>query len=819
MLLLSLSCPAEIPVQSSIAYQTGASTNQILLTWEAIPSKLYNVLSATDLGQQPWQLLTPAPIYASNNLIKFLNSNDQSTRFYKVVKVDTDPPEIWRMTPGSNAIAIARESAIKIWIRDETEIDPSSISLAIGSNPPMMLPSPRLTYLDGLLTYSPATNQFLGTNGQIITNTLVVADTLGHRITNQSFFRLELMPIFADNVVVISNSSALTLVSVLADTFVFSYTGDSSGLIEGQIIVSTDSDEPYNRRILSISDDLENHMVTLETELAALADVFAQGSVHFSDGNTPSGASAARAGSAVDGTTINLGGTDLYDDGNVTIRISSGRFFFDRDLSISADFDNGLVFNLDAWAGAALDLTLQASWQNSRAFEHEKRIGSSRRRATKLVRGIPIVVETEWEFYLGVKGEVAANASVTTAIESSTEVAFGARLRLGSWTPYGGARPPSFQYETPAWQGSGSGYIRAYVDARLTVLLYGVAGPAFSVTPYLELQGNTCVQPGQAGVDRALFGGIDGTLAMDVRGWDANWWDFPSWDIMNVRRQLWHDTSAIPTGQALQTIPNMVWIPCGTFTMGSPVTEPSRQEEEGPLTQVKISQGFWMKKHEVTQREYASMMGNNPSWYNGIRIEGGQQFNYGTNLERPVEQVSWNDAVAYCAALTETERAAGRLPVGYVYRLPTEAEWEYACRAGSTTPFNFGSILRAGMAAFYDAYEYPPCDEWLDCFNPERFGNSPTNTLSVGSYAPNAWGLFDMHGNVLELCQDRYDSYPGGSVVDPQGAAVGMFRVCRGGHFQEYPSGCRSAARTWAVFEYLRAPLLGFRVVLAPGYP
>ncbi len=120
----------------------------------------------------------------------------------------------------------------------------------------------------------------------------------------------------------------------------------------------------------------------------------------------------------------------------------------------------------------------------------------------------------------------------------------------------------------------------------------------------------------------------------------------------------------------------MVWIRPGTFTMGSPSGEKHRRDWEGPQTKVTISRGFWMSKYEVTQAEYKAVMGNNPSYFKGNN--------------KPVGKVSWNDAVAYCAKLTEQEKAAGRLPGGYEYRLPTEAEWEYACRAGTTTRFIFG---------------------------------------------------------------------------------------------------------------------------------
>ena len=255
-------------------------------------------------------------------------------------------------------------------------------------------------------------------------------------------------------------------------------------------------------------------------------------------------------------------------------------------------------------------------------------------------------------------------------------------------------------------------------------------------------------------------------------------------------------------------IANMVWIQPGTFTTGSPDSEPARYSQEGPQTRVTISQGFWMGKYEVTQGEYLAVMGNNPSWF--AEVNG-----YGTDLNRPVEKVNWFDATNYCGRLTLRERNAGQLPSGWLYRLPTEAEWEYACRAGTATAFHYGPALRSGMANFYGSYEYPPCGgQTYYCYNPA--GIRLERTTTTGSYAPNAWGLYDTHGNVWEWCSDWWSSsLPGGSVSDPQGSATGSYRVIRGGSLGSNASRCRSAARSIG-YPAERHHSVGFRVVLIP---
>ena len=264
-----------------------------------------------------------------------------------------------------------------------------------------------------------------------------------------------------------------------------------------------------------------------------------------------------------------------------------------------------------------------------------------------------------------------------------------------------------------------------------------------------------------------------------------------------------------------QVATNMVWIPPGWFVMGSPTNEALREAWGDDETQhtVTLTKGFYMGKYAVTQGEYLALMGNNPSRFTTNDWNGNP---IPPDLNRPVEQVSWDDATNYCAHLTQQEQSVGRLPAGWVYRLPTESEREYACRAGTTTAFNFGSGIHGGMANFYDYYEYdaaigdiyvdPPAVAWLP------------RTTTVGSYAPNAWGLHDMHGNVWEWCRDWYGTYPTGSVIDPQGAPSGSDRVFRGGSWCSLGRNCRSAFRSY-YDPSGRDYGIGFRVVLAPGQP
>ena len=230
-----------------------------------------------------------------------------------------------------------------------------------------------------------------------------------------------------------------------------------------------------------------------------------------------------------------------------------------------------------------------------------------------------------------------------------------------------------------------------------------------------------------------------------------------------------------------------VWLPAGSFTMGSPATEADRGADEGPQTRVTLSRGFYLGRYEVTQGEYLSVIGSNPSNFTG-------------DTNRPVEKVSWNDATNYCAQLTARERTAERLPAGWAYRLPTEAEWEYASRAGSTNRFSYG-----------DDPDYTQTLNYAWCI-----ANSVIASHSVGGKLPTMWGLYDIGGNVWEWCSDWYGVYPGGNVTDPQGEVSGTGRVLRGGAWYYDAASCRPANRNYSTSTF-KDNRVGFRVVLAPG--
>jgi len=245
----------------------------------------------------------------------------------------------------------------------------------------------------------------------------------------------------------------------------------------------------------------------------------------------------------------------------------------------------------------------------------------------------------------------------------------------------------------------------------------------------------------------------------------------------------------------------LVLIPPGEFVMGSPDSDPNAQSDEKPQHRVRITKPFYLGVTEVTQEQYERVMGQNPSSFSaagsgGEKDSGLRVFPAEMVSRFPVEMISWKNAMEFCRRLSQLpeEKTAGA-----VYRLPTEAEWEYACRAGTTTLWSFGN----------DKSRLEDYAWYLD--------NSLSSPHPAGQKKPNAWGLYDMHGNVFEWCADCYaaDYYRTSPPTDPKGPDSGEFRVIRGGASLLSARFSRSAIR----LKYspgTRLPDLGFRVVRTP---
>jgi formylglycine-generating enzyme required for sulfatase activity len=892
-LVAGLWCSASLRADTPINAYLALTNNSVQVLWLATPSNVYVLKTTTNLAQ-PWQVASgqPPTLTATSNRLAVTLPVNAAARFFTVVRLDRQGPEVYGMSPTDNAIAVSPKAPVQAWLRDETGVNTNTISVAIGTNPPVHLSDRRLTWSNGQLTYAPATNEVLGALGDTVSVKISAADTLGNLTTNFTWsFQLALPTVVNSNLVFVGTS--LTLISTNGDTFTYGYSGSASGLAVGMQIVDPNRSNGYMRTVLSFTNNPAAKTVVVATRIATLAELLQRGTLDSDTFTevTPAGQVVKNDLSAGIGLNYSLPLDKVwYQDAYVTIgTLPSSHLNLSANLKVAANFNWFRLTEFEATLTGTADFELDAHAIASLSGDYSREIAlitPIHRPFFGVIGGVPVWVDVVFEINGGYTAHWDASAEMTAGIHGNKAIVMGQHWDgTKGWLPISQNPDATCAFVGPTWQIQGNGNLRVYLQPKVTLLVYSVAGVFATLEPYYNLTGHVQANPYQW--DMELYDGLDSTLGLNLSVWDKTWGQQPSTTFNLVPQTLLWQTNypgdvpvilsqpqdqqvtggstavfavqakgGVPmsyrwqrdglyltddgriSGSQSSTLsignvmnsdaggysvvianqwgstnsrsaaltvappgpPQMVWIPPGTFVMGSPASEAERNSDETQHT-VTLTKGFYMGKYLVTQADYLAVAGSNPSYFTG-------------DLSRPVEQVSWYDATNYCGRLTQQEQAAGRLPAGWVYRLPTESEWEYACRAGTTTAFHYGNALWSGMANFYGLYEYDSSVGTI--YNPS--GIYLGRTTAVGSYQPNAWGLYDMHGNVWEWCRDWYGSYPAGSVTDPQGPGSGSYRVVRGGGWYGGARYCRSALRGFS-FPSSRLYGVGFRVVLAPGQP
>jgi formylglycine-generating enzyme required for sulfatase activity len=919
--LLSVSaafCALQTPIDFNFSFN---GSNAVQVIWNAYPGKSYVLQTTTNLAG-PWS--NSPTLVATSNSISFNFPTTAAYQFFKVVKLDTEGPQIDQTSPLNGAIAVNRQSQVQVWLSDVTGINSNTIVLAIGTNAPVSLPNPQLAYADGILTYTPATNVFLGTNGQFVVATISVADTLGNVTTNFNWsFEIALPTVAGTNLLFIPGSSGFVLTSTNGNLFTYAYTGSFPGLTSGEVLVNTNLATGYTRTVLSFTNYPASNAVDVLTRPATLAEMLQLGSLSSanftqlgSSGNASvafglKGATRLPQGPAPKfrlKNTVNLQGT-IYSDanGNLIELLPGSQLTLDSDLGFGDNFSGFKLRQFSATLSCSADFTLDAhvhatgsiDWSGSKTLYAAPPQFYGTLIPTPIGL-IPVWVELDFEINAGYDLNLEASADYTSGISGTKQFLTGRSwTETGGWTTFSQNPGGGFSVLGPTWQLETTGSMRVYLQPKLTLLVVSEVGISGDLQPYLELDGNAQLNPQQWSL--ALNAGLTSTVGLDLRGWDSSWGDLPDETFNLIPSTLLWETSSLPsppqiTGQpqpqwvtaggnatfttaangpgtltyrwqrnglyltddsrvsgtrsstlqinqcstsdvgsytvlvsnpngsvasqgALLTIypaniqSGMALIPAGSFQMGDNLDG----ESDAPVHTVYVS-AFYMDQYDVTYALWQQV-------YNWA-VAHGYSFDYagsGKAANHPVQTIDWYDSVKWCNARSEME---GRTPAYYTsaaqitvyrsgqvnvdnnsvkwnsgYRLPTEAEWEKAARGGlSGQRFPWGNTISWSQANYYAdplsaggyAYDLSASNSFDPTF---ATGNRPY-TSPVDYFAANGYGLYDMAGNVWQWCWDWYGAYASGSQTDPRGPASGSYRMNRGGGWDYYPNGLRTAERS-----------------------
>ena len=521
-------------------------TNHVHLAWAATPGATYVLNSTTNLLGS-WQ---PTTLTATNNSIALSLPGDSSARFFHVVKLDTQGPEIYRTSPMDKAICVDPQSVLRAWLRDPAGVNTNSINLAVGANQSVGLNDPRLRYsADGVLTYTPGTNEVLGALGQKLAVSLWVADTLGNQTTNFTWrFQLALPTVLSSNIVLLGSSSngpaGLKLIATDGTNFTYSYTGSFCGLTNGLQLVNPDPSAGYTCTVAGFTDNPANHTVVVATRPTPLAELLDQGSLasgSFAD------VTAVRSKSAAAGLQLNYSvplDRILYQDANLLVEILQGSALnLGTELKLAANFEH---FSLTAFEGslegtADLALNLHALAYGAVDFAGSTAlIMPIRRTYFRLIGCVPVWVDLVFEVNAGYTASLAAQAGFTTGIGASKQIIFGKHWdRSTGWTPILENPDFGFAFVPPAWQIEGSADVRVYVQPKVTLLVYSTVGVTGDLKPYAELAYTVQLTPPQC--DLGLYAGLDCDLALNLTVWDSKWDQVPSTTFSLIPRTLlWH---------------------------------------------------------------------------------------------------------------------------------------------------------------------------------------------------------------------------------------------------------------------------------------
>ena len=551
-------------------------TNAVRLDWEAIPGQRYEVHNSPDLLTGAWSNFTPDGIVAESVLGTFADVITNSRQFYCVVKQDTDAPTI-TIFPEDNAIAVPTNSPITIIFADETGVDASSIHVSVGPWADFSASDPNVSYSSNTLVFTPP--ESIGLPGDYITNSLTVADTLGHALTNYIWsFRLEqtatttsdFLPLMAPpagsaaakrlppgvpstrlrtlpNVRPLSGAEEYHIVSVTSNTVAFSYISNLPAVSNGTLLVSFDAAFPFYRRVDSddVIVNISKKTVTVSTVDIPVTDLISDASltsIQLSPADPAPASPKVEIGLNLLHAEFgdDLSETVLYSDANLKLWLPECTWSFVVDVDAAADIGWGELKSFDASAKGELTIHIKPEALFYAAISGEDEFPLMEP-VTKIFGGmagpVPVWVEVIVELNAGYEYDASVAGNAHTVVDVDKELTFSVQLRQNQWT-YGVKNPPIvLEAEPISWQLEGNAHAKVYVQPKLTILAYSLAGLWADVVPYTELEGQYQFNPLK--YDWALYFGLTSTLGIESRIWYEGWGEKPEWSLYNERWPLW----------------------------------------------------------------------------------------------------------------------------------------------------------------------------------------------------------------------------------------------------------------------------------------
>ena len=535
-------------------------SNAVQISWNAYPGKSYVLQTATNLSGS-WS--NSATLVATSNSLSFNFPTTAKAQFFKVVKLDTEGPQIYQTSPLDGAIAVSPQSAVQVWLSDATGINTNSITFAVGTNAPISLPNPQLVYSNGLLTFTPATNVFLGTNGQVVVARISVADTLGNVTTNFTWsFQIALPSVPSTNLLFIPGSSGFVLVATNGTNYTFSYPGTFPGLTNGEILVNTNLSTGYTLAVVAFTNYPASNTVLVLTRAATLAEMLQLGSVSSatftqlgSSGNAAVNFSLKGAATLAGPkpnfalqNTANLQGT-LYQDANLLIELLPGsQLTLNSDLAFSANFSSLKLNQFSATLASSAGITLNAHVHATGALARSGSIPlitPVKQFYGGFIGPVPVWVELVLEINAGYTLNLEASGDYTAGITGTEQILTGRSWsQTSGWTALQQNPTGGFSFLTPTWQAETTDSLNVYLQPKLTLYVYSAAGVSGDLQPYLELDGNAQLNPQQW--DLALYGGLTSTVGLDLSVWDKSWGELPSQTFTLIPETLLWETNSMP---------------------------------------------------------------------------------------------------------------------------------------------------------------------------------------------------------------------------------------------------------------------------------